>query len=63
MAAVALQRGHQALFGEVASKREQEHDVLEMRLPSAPGETSQDSVGLFVLGWFAMFRVKKWLKK
>ena len=63
MAAVALQRGHRALFGEVASEGEQEHDALEMRLPSALGETSQDSAGLFILGPFAMFRVKKWLKK
>lgn len=63
VAAVASERSHSALFGEVASEREQEHDALETRLPSAPGETSPDSVGLFVLGRFAGFRVKKWLQK
>lgn len=61
VAAVATRRSHPALFGEAAAKREEEHDT-ETRLPSAPGETSQDSDRLFVLGRFAMFHVKKWLK-
>lgn len=62
MAAVASQRGHPALFGEVASKREQEHVALETWLPSAPRKHHRAQLGFSFWGGLLCFMLKNGLK-